>query len=130
MSTRPVDVLADVPAFAGCSRNEIRRIARYTLDQQHPPGTVLVEEGTDGDEFYVVVEGTVEVLQGGEIVNTLGPGQFFGEVALLGHATRNATIRTASPARLLVVSARSFRSLIGRYPVIFDQVVAALEERA
>jgi CRP-like cAMP-binding protein len=130
LSGRPTDVLAAVPAFAGCSRKEIRRVARYTLEERHPQGTVLIDEGTGGDEFYVIVEGHVEVLQGGEVVNTLGPGQFFGEVALLGHATRNATIRAATPVRLLLLPARSFRSLIGRDPAIFDQVVDALEQRA
>jgi CRP-like cAMP-binding protein len=130
LSGRPTDVLAAVPAFAGCSRKEIRRVARYTLEERHPQGTVLIDEGTEGDEFYVIVEGHAEVLQGGEVVDTLGPGQFFGEVALLGHATRNATIRAATPVRLLLLPARSFRSLIGRYPAIFDQVVDALEQRA
>ena len=130
MSGRPTDVLAAVSAFAGCSRKEIHRVARYTLEERHPQGTVLIDEGTKGDEFYVIVEGRVEVLQGGEVVDTLGPGQFFGEVALLGHVTRNATIRAATPVRLLLLPARSFRSLIGRYPAIFDQVVNALEQRA
>ena len=130
MTVKPTDTLAAVPLFAGCSRDEIQRVARYTLEAQHPAGAEVVGEGTDGNEFYVVVEGHVEVLQGGDVVNTLGPGQFFGEVALLGHATRNATIRAATPVRLLMLPARSFRSLIGRYPAIFDQVVDALEQRA
>lgn len=130
MSEAPTNVLAAVPTFAGCSRKEIQRVARYTLEERHPGGTVLIEEGTEGDRFFVVVEGQVEVLQGGQVVNTLGPGQFFGEVALLGHATRNATIRAATSVRLLVLPARSFRSLIGRYPAIFDQVVGVLEQRA
>ena len=90
----------------------------------------MLVEGRKGDEFYVLVEGHVEVVYGGDVVNTLGPGQFFGEVALLGHSTRNATIRAATPVRLLVLPARSFRSLIGRYPAIFDQVVASFEQRA
>jgi CRP-like cAMP-binding protein len=130
MSERPTDVLAAVPTFAGCSRKEIRRLARYTLEETHPQGAVLIDEGTEGDQFFVVVEGNVEVLQGGRVVNTLGPSQFFGEVALLGHATRNATIRAATPVRLLILPARGFRSLIGRYPAIFDQVVDVLEQRA
>jgi CRP-like cAMP-binding protein len=127
---RPTDVLAAVPAFAGCSRQEVRRVARYTLEERHPQGAVLIEEGAEGDQFFVVVEGDVQVLRGGEVVDTLGQGQFFGEVALLGHAARNATVRAATPVRLLTLPARSFRSLIGRYPAIFDQVVDALGQRA
>lgn len=130
MSDERERVLAAVPLFRGCSAKEVQRVARFTTEQSHPAGTDLIAEGSTGDEFYVVVEGHVQVLQRGEVVNTLGPGQFFGEVALLGHTTRNATIRSATPVRLLVLPARSFRSLIGRYPAIFDQVVSALDARA
>jgi CRP-like cAMP-binding protein len=130
MSDRPTDVLAAVPAFAGCSRKEIERVARYTLEQRHPEGAELVHEGSEGHEFFVVIEGTVEVLQGGNVVNTLGPSEFFGEVALLGQTTRSATVRAATPVRLLVLPTRSFLSLIGRYPAIFDEIVGALERRA
>jgi CRP-like cAMP-binding protein len=130
MSDKPTDILAALPAFAGCSRKEVGRIARYTLEERYSEGSVVVEEGTEGDQFFVVVEGTVEVVQGGTTVNTLGPGTFFGEVALLGHATRNATIRAVTPVRVLVLPARGFRSVIGRYPAIFEQVVDAVEHRA
>ncbi len=130
MSDASQDILAALPLFADCSRKEVGRVARYTFDERHPADAVIVEQGTEGDEFYVVVEGHVEVVQGGEVVNVLGPGQFFGEVALLGHTARNATIRAAGPVRLLMLPARSFRSLIGRYPGIFDEVVAVLEQRA
>jgi CRP-like cAMP-binding protein len=130
VSDKRATVLAAIPLFQGCSQKELRRVARCTLEERHPADTVLIMEGTEGDEFYVIVEGHVQVLQDGEVVNTLGPGQFFGEVALLGHTTRNATIRTATPVLALVLPARSFRSLIGRYPTIFDEVVDTLEQRA
>jgi CRP-like cAMP-binding protein len=130
VSNTPADVLAAVPAFASCSPKEVARVARYTLEERHPPGAVLIDEGSWGDAFYAIVEGHVEVIQGGDVVNTLGPGQFFGEVALLGHAPRNASIRVATPVRVLMLPARSFRSLIGRYPEIFDRVVDALDQRA
>lgn len=128
--SRPADILATVPAFANCSPKEVERVARFTLEERHAAGTVLIDEGGEGDEFYAIVEGHVEVLQGGDVVATLGPGQFFGEVALFGHAPRNATVRAASAVRVLKLPARSFRSLIGRYPEIFDRVVDALERRA
>jgi CRP-like cAMP-binding protein len=123
-------LLARVPIFKGCSPDEIERVARYTLEESHPAETVLVDAGSAGEQFYVLVEGHVQVVQNGEVVNTLGPGQFFGEVALLGHTARNATIRAATPVRVLVLPARSFRALIGRFPTIFDEVVSVLEARA
>lgn len=122
-------LLASVPIFKGCSPDEVERVARYTLEEAHPAEAVLVDAGSEGEQFYVIVEGHVQVVRNGEVVNTLGPGQFFGEVALLGHTTRNATIRAATPVRVLVLPARSFRALIGRFPLIFDQVVEALSAR-
>lgn len=130
MSDGRAEVIGRVPLFRGCSPKEVGRVARSTTEHRHPAGAVLVEEGSEGQDFYVIVEGHVEVVQQGDVVTTLGPGQFFGEVALLGHAERNATIRAATPVRVLVLGARSFRSLIGRYPEIFDQVVDVLDVRA
>jgi CRP-like cAMP-binding protein len=123
-------IISRVPLFEGCSPKEVERVARYTSEESHPAGAVVVEEGKAGEDFYVIVDGQVEIVQRGEVVNTLGPGQFFGEVALIGHAQRNATVRAATPVRLLALPARSFRSLIGRYPAIFEQVVDVLEVRA
>ena len=123
-------VLASVPIFKECAPKEVERVARYTREEAHPAETVLVDAGSEGEQFFVIVEGHVQVLQNGEVVNTLGPGQFFGEIALLGHTTRNATIRAATPVRVLVLPARSFRALIGRFPSIFDQVIDALSARA
>jgi voltage-gated potassium channel len=130
MSASRKEILSRVPLFEGCSPKEVARVARYTTQVSRPAGTTIVEEGREGDDFYVIVEGDVEILQRGEVVTTLGPGAFFGEVALIGHTERNATVRAVTAVTLLSLPARSFRSLIGRYPTIFDQVVGALELRA
>ena len=130
MSGERTRTIERVRLFHGCSPKEVARVARSTTEQRHDAGALIVEEGQEGESFYVIVEGHVEILRDGEVLNTLGPGQFFGEVALLGHTERNATVRAATPVRLLVLGARGFRSLIGRYPGVFDQVVTALDARA
>jgi CRP-like cAMP-binding protein len=130
MSATSKEIISRVALFEGCSPKEVGRVARYTSQVSRPAGATIVEEGREGDDFYVIVEGQVEILQRGEVVTTLGPGAFFGEVALIGHTERNATVRTATPVTLLALPARSFRSLIGRYPTIFDQVVDAVARRA
>jgi CRP-like cAMP-binding protein len=124
------DALRAVPLFAGCSPKELDRVARCLREESCPVGEAIVVEGDEGASFCVIVEGEVEIEQGGEVVNRLGPGQFFGEVSLLAHAGRNATVRAATPVRLVVLPARSFRSLIGRYPAIFDSVLEAFASRA
>lgn len=130
MSDERAQLIGSVPLFAGCSPDEVGRVARYTRVEQRAPGEALIEVGAEGSDFFVLAEGHVEVLRDGEVINTLGPGEFFGEVGLLAHTGRNATVRAATPVRVLVLPARGFRSLIGRYPSIFERVVAALETRA
>jgi CRP-like cAMP-binding protein len=129
VSDERAQLIGSVPLFAGCSADEVGRVARYTRVEHREPGEALVEEGAAGSDFFVLAEGHVEVLRDGEVINTLGPGEFFGEVGLLAHAGRNATVRAATPVRVLVLPARGFRSLIGRYPSIFERVVGALETR-
>lgn len=130
MSSGRVEALGAVPLFAGCSPKEIARVARWAREESHPPGTAIVTEGEEGTSFCVIVDGDVQVEQGGTVVNTLGPGQFFGEVSLLAHAGRNATVRAVGNVRVVVLPARSFRSLIGRYPGIFDSVLEAFAARS
>lgn len=130
MSDTRKAIISRVPFFAGCSPKEVERVARYASEESHPAGALVVEEGRAGESFYVIVDGHVEIVRQGEVINALGPGQFFGEVALLGRASRNASVRATTPVRLLALPARSFRALIGRYPAIFDRVVDVLEVRA
>lgn len=123
------ELLSRLPLFAGCSAREVERVARYAHEEQVPEGQAIVTEGEQGDRFFVVVAGTVEVERHGGVVRTFGPGDFFGETALVAHAPRNASIRATSPVKVLVLPARDFRAVVGRFPTIYDSVLRAIAER-
>jgi CRP/FNR family cyclic AMP-dependent transcriptional regulator len=124
-----IDLMRRVPLFVGCSRRELREIAALADELDFPAGQELIREGERGREFFVVVEGTAEVRRNGRRVDTLGPGDFAGEMALLTHTPRNATVKTTSPVRALVLAEREFRSLLDRSPQVQVKVLLALAER-
>ncbi len=124
-----IDLLRGVPLFAGCSAKELGQISTLADELYQPEGTTLIEEGTKGREFFVLVEGTVDVSRDGRTLNTLGGGSFFGEIALVSDTPRTATVTAASPVRLLVITGQSFQQLLARTPSIQAKVLAALAER-
>ena len=125
-----LDLLRSVPLFAGCSKDELERIGAVADELDLPAGDLLIEEGRRGREFFVLVDGTVDVTHGEEVVRTLEGGDFFGEIALVSNVPRTATVATTSPARLLVITDRAFSRLIAEQPEIGDKVRQALAARA
>jgi CRP-like cAMP-binding protein len=90
---------------------------------------VLTREGQSGSEFFVIIEGEVSVTKNGEEIRSLGPGDFFGEIALLEDTPRTATVIASTPLRFFVLTRQAFRSLLARQPELEGKVTAALEER-
>jgi CRP-like cAMP-binding protein len=125
-----VKILRRVPLFARCSTRELANIAAISYEKEFSAGTELILEGAAGGSFFMLVEGTAEVQVGGETVRTLGPGDFAGEIALIAHAPRTASVRATSPVRTLVIPGRKFRALLGRQPDVQLAVLAAVAERA
>jgi CRP/FNR family transcriptional regulator, cyclic AMP receptor protein len=123
------DALAQCPFFAGLSRNELLALAKVTEDMEVGEGKALTREGQSGSEFFVIVEGRVSVTKDGSEVRTLGPGEFFGEIALLEDTPRTATVTATTPLRFFVLTRQAFRSMLANQPEIEEKVVAALEER-
>ena len=121
--------LRRVPLFAACSSRELGRIADIAGEDEYAPGQELTREGETGRAFYIVIDGEAEVLRGGERVETRGGGDFFGEIALLAHSPRTATIRAITPLRALVIPDRKFRALLGRQPGLQENVIEALAQR-
>jgi CRP/FNR family transcriptional regulator, cyclic AMP receptor protein len=123
------DALARCPFFAGLSRRDLLELAKVTEDMEVEEGKVLTREGQSGSEFFVIVDGEVSVTKNGREIRTLGPGDFFGEIALLEDTPRTATVVAKTPLRFFVLTRRSFRSLLAHQPELEQKVLAALEER-
>lgn len=105
-------MLSRVPLFSSCSKTELRRIASIADEIDLRRGKVLTRQGGSGREFFVLLEGDVDVVQDGKRINTLGPGDFFGEMALISKQPRNATITATSPVRALVITETNFKRLL------------------
>ena len=124
-----VDLLSQVPLFAGCSKKELRQIATLADEIDLRAGKVLTRQGAPGREFFVLLEGTVEVVRDGKQITTLGAGDFFGEMALVSNIPRTATVTATSPIRALVVVDRDFRRLLKEDPSVAVKVLGAMAER-
>ena len=124
-----IELLKRVPLFAGCSKRELGEIAAVADELDLPSARDLTREGAGGFEFIILVEGEADVVRGVRVVNELGPGDFVGEIALVSGKPRTATVRTRGPARVLVVTASGFRTLMHDVPSIKDKVLAAVTAR-
>jgi CRP-like cAMP-binding protein len=124
-----IDLIKRVPLFSEASKQELEEIAKLADEIDLPEGRAVITEGEPGREFFVLVEGTADVVRGGKKVASIGPGDFFGEIALIAKTPRNATITTTSPVRALVITDRAFRQLIDHSPQIAVGVLHALAER-
>ena len=126
MSRNPkVEQLRKVPLFDHCSKRELAGLAALVDELELPEGQTLAREGERGKEFLVLADGIADFASGGEVVNRLGPGDFFGEISLVTGEPRTATVTTRSPSRLLIFSAPAFRSLLHDAPGIRSRVLAA-----
>lgn len=124
-----VERLAAVSLFASCTPSELRELARITTELDAPAGAVLCREGATGADCFVVVDGEAEVTIAGDHVCTIGPGGFFGEMALLDGGPRVATVTASSDMRLLVLSRQEFASLLTRLPSVSRRMLAAIGAR-
>jgi CRP-like cAMP-binding protein len=121
--------LAQVPLFSACSKKELQMLAKRAEDVKVDAGKVLVSEGSAGAEFFVILDGTAKVSRHGQEVATLGPSQFFGDLALLDRAPRNATVTAVTPMELVVLGQREFSALIDEVPGFAHKLLAGLARR-
>ena len=124
-----IELLRRVPLFGRCSGAHLGRIATLADELHVREGRTLTVEGKPGREFFVLVEGSAEVRRKGRRMNVLGPGDFLGEIALVSDRPRTATVTTTSPAQLLVLTGRDFRTLLREVPAIQAKVLAAVAAR-
>jgi CRP-like cAMP-binding protein len=116
------DRLTRVPLFQGLSRREVEQIARWADEVDLPEGKRLLDQGRFAYEFFVIQEGECEVRQNRRPLATMGPGDVVGEIALIEHARRTATVETLSPVRAIVMSARDFGTMMDSVPKVAERI--------
>ena len=124
-----VELIRGLPLFELCSKRDLRRIAALAEERTVEAGTELIREGEPGREFFVVVEGDIDVRRGGRRVAHLGKGSFVGEIALLSRAPRTATVVATTQLRVLAIEGASFVELLDSLPELWLKVARALADR-
>jgi CRP/FNR family cyclic AMP-dependent transcriptional regulator len=121
--------LAAVPMFSGCTRKELAIIARAAKEVSHREGTVIAREGERGIGLFLILDGQCSVSIGGKERSKLGPGSFFGEIALLDGGPRTATVSAVTDVRLLGLTEWVFRGLLAEHPSIALKTLESIAGR-
>ena len=121
--------LKDIALFDRLSKDQLAEVAKQADEIDVEAGKRLVSEGRFGYEFFIIENGTAEVVHAGEHIADLGPGDFFGEMALLGDTVRNADVVCSTPMTAMVMTDTAFRSLARRMPEVAEEIRAACRRR-
>jgi CRP-like cAMP-binding protein len=121
--------LAAVPLFEGLSKKQLRRISSLMTRIDRPAGQVLTREGERGSEFFIVLEGELEVRQGDRVIATHQSGDYLGEIALVDKRPRTATVVARTPVSVEVLNRREFVSLLAEAPEFSEQIMATMARR-
>ncbi len=124
-----VEHLRNVSLFNGCTNKELDRIARSGDEVRMTEGTLLADQGQTGREAFVVLDGTVSIKRNGRKVVSLGPGSIVGELSLLDHGPRTATVTCETDCTVFVISQRHFLAVLDDVPTISHKLLAALAGR-
>lgn len=124
-----LELLQRVPLFAGVDRAGLEEIGRIAEEVEARPGTELTHEGRHEGYFFVIVSGSVRIDRGGRAINTMGPGEFLGEIALLDGGPRTATATTEAPTRLLKIMHKDFHQLLDTSPGVRTAILEAAGAR-
>ena len=125
-----IDVLARVPLLAGLDRRSLEELVRELKDRTFRAGTQVIDEGTTGVGFFIVLDGSATVSIGGRELRRLGPGDWFGEIALLStDSLRTATITAETDLKCVGLTAWEFRPFLAAHPDVAWQVMATMARR-
>ena len=124
-----VELIRHLPLFELCSKRDLRRIAALAVEREIDEGSELIREGEPGTEFYVVVDGEIDVRRRGRRVASLGAGSYVGEIALLSRSPRTATVVATTPLRVLAIAGRDFVELLDSIPELWLKVARTLADR-
>jgi CRP-like cAMP-binding protein len=124
-----VAMIKNVPLFAPLGKGQLAQVASIADEANLPEGKELTRQGERGREFFVLLDGEVEVQRDGKKIAKIMPGDFFGEIALISDRPRNATVTATKPLRVLVIRDTDFRSMLLRTPQIALKLLQALADR-
>jgi CRP-like cAMP-binding protein len=120
-----VEALRSVRFFEGCSERELRQVAQLCTRIDVGEGFVFTVEGAHGDECFIIGDGSAEVTRGGWVIDTVGRGECVGELALLDHGRRTATVTALTPMTVYAVSGTEFRALLDENAVAKNILMTA-----
>jgi CRP/FNR family transcriptional regulator, cyclic AMP receptor protein len=129
VATNVANLLHNVPIFSDCSPKDLSAVARGLKEVNHKAGTVIAREGDPGVGLFVIVDGEAKVTIGGKLKTKLGPGEFFGEIALLDGGPRTATVTAETDMKLLGLTEWVFRGLLQEHPAIAVKTLQAMAGR-
>jgi CRP/FNR family cyclic AMP-dependent transcriptional regulator len=121
--------LAKIPLLSGCSQRELQRVAKAADEVDVPEGSTIIEQDKLAREAFVIVSGTAEVRRDGVKVAVVGPGECVGEMALLDHQPRTASVIALEPMNLLVISSQAFTALLDDAPTMTRKLLQNLAAR-
>lgn len=124
-----LDRIRTLDFFAGFSDDELRQVVQLSEEIDADLGAELTEQGRTGDVAYVILDGTASVTMAAKQVATVGPGETVGEMALLSHKPRNATVTATTAMKLLALDTRQFKALLEKNPRVMDRITTELNAR-
>ena len=126
---KKLDRLGKVRLFSACTNKELAQIGRASDEVAVPAGKDIVSEGTGGHEFFLILDGEAKVSRAGSEVATLHEGDYFGELAILDRAPRNATVTASQPSNLLVIGQREFSGVLDEVPGLAHKLLIQMARR-
>lgn len=129
MADAPIDALRKVPLFAELDKRELEMLARQLHERRFPEGAEVTKEGAGGAGFFVIAEGNADVSVGGEKRTTLGPGDYFGEIALIDEGMRSASITAVTDLLCYGMTPWEFRPFVEEHPQVAWTLLTTLARR-
>jgi len=118
------ELLAAMPVFEGLTPRQLEEVAGTVLGRRVKQGKAIIKEGNWGHEFLIVLDGQIDIVRDGQIVDTTGPGSFVGEVAVLHDVRRNATVVARTPVVVGAIDTGLFRALVSEIPLLSQRLAA------
>ncbi|MDE3204183.1 MAG: cyclic nucleotide-binding domain-containing protein [Acidobacteriota bacterium] len=129
MADKKIEHLSQVKMFSSLNKKELGLVAKASEVVTVPAGTDIVKEGEIGHEFYLIASGSAAVKRNGRKVTTLGPGNYFGEMALLDRGPRSATVTAEEETELVVIGQREFLGVLDEVPTLSYKLLVGMATR-